>query len=110
MYVYTCRVMRVVDGDTCDLEVDIGFRLKIQDRFRLYGINAPEPTGPDREAGNRAKVFLQDLVSSHKELTVKTHKDDRGSFGRWLCVLFTPKGENINEKLVTGGHAQFKTY
>lgn len=100
--VYPVReVVRVVDGDTVDLSVDLGFHIGIVVRFRLLGVNAPESrtaTGP------AATEFVKDWCRSHSSLRVRTAKAD--SFGRWLAWLEpTDDGISLNEALLAAGHA-----
>lgn len=88
---YNARLVRVVDGDTLDLEIDVGFRLKTTQRVRLMGYNAPELRGPERPLGNLAAHHLKDLLEPYddvsgtvtKQIRIRTYKGD--SFGRWLC-------------------------
>ncbi len=77
MFEYRAIVENVVDGDTVDLTVDLGFRIQIRDRFRLSGINTPEVRGSEREAGLRSKEWLTNQLLG-KEVTIKTEKDKRG--------------------------------
>ena len=94
MYHYKAKCLRVVDGDTVDLEVQLGFRLVFTDRFRLYGINAPEVRGEDREAGQESTEWLRQRLFDGNgdpiELDILTLKDRRGKFGRWLVKLLDP--------------------
>ncbi len=77
------KLIRVVDGDTVDLEVDLGFRLKTIHRFRLRGYNAPEARGPEFHLGQAAKLRLDEVLEMAMGIRITTHKAD--SFGRWLC-------------------------
>jgi len=104
-YVYHhVDIVRVIDGDSVVLDVDMGNKMRWQDNFRLMGIDAPE-RGQD---GHReATVHLIDLLGttlSH----IETHKADK--FGRWLVTLYVPGqhcGEiNVNERMVSDGHAK----
>lgn len=98
-YVYEATVVRVVDGDTVDLDVDLGFHVRVRERFRLNGIDTPE-RGQDgfEEATNRLKELLGD------ECVVESHKT--GKFGRWLGILRTPDGVNVNDVLLSEGLAK----
>lgn len=107
-YVYRATLVRVVDGDTADLELDLGFRIAHALRVRLLGIDAPEKTGGTRAAGEAATRFLGSLLwpaSEGRTLLVRTHKDSQtDSFGRYLATLFD--GEvNLNARMVEAGHA-----
>lgn len=105
MYVYYAVVQRVVDGDTIDLLVDVGFRITVSDRFRLYGIDAPEPIGPEAsEAGRAAKAWLVDRLPVGAVVQVHTVKP-RDKYGRWLAWVIDEGGHNVNDALVAAGHA-----
>lgn len=108
MYEYRATVLRVVDGDTIDATVDLGFDVHVNQRFRLYGINAPETRGESRDAGKAAKAYLQTLLTTHAgktgELTIQTRKDDREKYGRYLAVLLAGDA-NLNHLMIAAGHA-----
>ena len=111
MYTYNAIVERIVDGDTLDLLIDLGFKVLKRRRVRLLGINCPETRTRDLEEKKRglaAKDFVRIWVKVHPELTVKTHKDKAGKFGRVLAEIF-PRGEmevSLNTELVDNGHAE----
>jgi len=106
MYEYNARVLRVVDGDTVELSVDLGFGVMINETFRLYGINAPETRTKDiaeKESGLRAKSRLKELLDG-KSVLVKTMLDSTEKFGRYLCVIFLPEYQYpINKLLIDEG-------
>jgi len=116
LYEYRAEVVRVVDGDTLDLIIDLGFRTYVRDRVRLYGIDTPETYGvkkdsPEWNAGMAAKERLTELLQSDNDNVVKvlTHKDATGKYGRWLVEIFVdgPQGSvHVNELLVEEGHAK----
>ena len=83
MWNYEATVVRVVDGDTVDLNVDVGFRHYTVQRFRLNGYNAPELVGVEKPLGVQARARLIELLPAGLVVRVWTHKGD--SFGRWLC-------------------------
>ena len=91
MYEYKCKVVRVVDGDTVDVDIDLGFGVWLRkQRVRLVGIDTPESRTKDLEEkkyGLAAKEFLTKWVTSGG-LTIKTIKDARGKFGRILGELW----------------------
>jgi len=86
MYEYRCKIKRVVDGDTVDIDIDLGFDVVLANqRVRLYGIDTPESRTRDKvekRYGYAAKEFLKAMLG--KEGTLKTHKDATGKFGRIL--------------------------
>ena len=91
MYTYAAKLIEVIDGDTVDLLIDLGFGVHVQERCRLYGIDAPEmPT----EAGKAAKAYLESLIAKADKLFVATRKMPRrpkektDKYGRYLAVLY----------------------
>ena len=88
MYEYRCKIDRVVDGDTVDVDIDLGFGIWLRkERVRLYGIDTPESRTRDLEEkkyGLAAKLFVQDLLPVSSMQTLRTRKDDKGKFGRIL--------------------------
>lgn len=104
-YRYAATVIRIVDGDTCYLNVDCGFRIFGAMEFRLYGINAPEVVGASKAAGLAAKAYLETLVPAGAAITVETFKDPE-KYGRWLGILHTD-GEtaSVNDRMVSSGNA-----
>jgi len=110
-YHYKARLVRVVDGDTVDLVIDMGMSIHRQERIRLHGINAPEMH--EKPFGQEAKSFLIDMLDKADYLMVKTHKDKTGKYGRYLGTLFVEKDgklKNVNCEMVGEGHAIWKNY
>ena len=107
MFEYKCKLVRVIDGDTVDIDIDLGFGVWLRkQRIRMYGIDTPESRTRDLEEkkyGLAAKEFLQKWTGAG-ELTIKTHKDAKGKFGRILGELWTFE-TNINQKMVEEHHA-----
>lgn len=93
-FTYGAKVLRVVDGDTLDLEVDLGFRVRVTQRFRLLDYNAPEMTGPERALGFQAALALSTELPVGSDVVVRSEKGD--AFGRWLCELWTPSLVNFS--------------
>lgn len=108
MHTYKAKVINVVDGDTVDCEVDLGFYMVARIRFRLARINTPEMRGEEKQAGQDAKQWLIDTLAKHgNEVIVSTKKT--GKYGRWLGELFFEGEENVNvnDELVKAGHATY---
>ena len=107
MFEYKCKLIKVVDGDTIDIDIDLGFGVWLRNqRVRLYGIDTPESRTRDLEEkkyGLAAKEFLTKWPGAG-ELTIKTHKDERGKFGRILGEIWAFK-TNVNDKMVYEHHA-----
>ena len=88
MYEYRCKIDRVVDGDTVDVDIDLGFGIWLRkERVRLYGIDTPESRTRDLEEkkyGLAAKSYVQSFLPVGSMQTLRTQKDDKGKFGRIL--------------------------
>ncbi len=108
MYEYRATITRVIDGDTVEALVDLGFGVLTDQTFRLYGINAPETRGESRDAGKAATEYLRLLIDKHtgnsSTLTIQTHKDRQEKYGRYLAVLVA-NGMNLNVGMINAGHA-----
>ena len=107
MYEYKCKMVKVVDGDTIDVDIDLGFGVWMRNqRIRMHGIDTPESRTRDLEEkkyGLAAKDFLIKWTNAGG-LTLKTHKDDRGKFGRILGEIWG-FDTNVNEKMIEEHHA-----
>ncbi len=109
MYIYNGTVIRVIDGDSVWLEVDVGFHMSYKYNFRLGGINTPELRSSDpveKAKAYDAKARLQELLPVGQHVTVATGKP--GKYGRWIADLFLdfgPNQQHINQMLVDEGHA-----
>lgn len=116
MYEYEIRkVRRVVDGDTYDLELDLGFYQYSVQRYRLLGYDTPELRSRDpyeRDAAKAATIFVSKWFADHLEpgITIvgKTEKSD--SFGRWLIDIYAMKDgkeiSHLGSELLENGHAE----
>lgn len=107
------EIKDVYDGDTCKLIVKLGFLTSKKETFRLSGINTPEVRGEEREKGLISRDWLRDKLQEAKtndyKVYVKTEKDKKGSFNRYLGTIFIEyptKIENINESLLEKGLAE----
>lgn len=106
MYEYKATVLEIIDGDTIEVMIDLGFDVKLVSRLRMYGVNAPESRTRDKEEkvrGLAAKDRLKELILG-KEVIVNTFKDKEEKFGRMLANV-TLDGKVINDQLIEEGHA-----
>jgi len=106
MFEYNATVIRVVDGDTVDAMVDLGFNTWKKVRIRMVGINAPESRTRDLEEkkkGLAAKERLKEILEE-VDNKFKLNSQGVGKFGRCLGIL-TIGGHSVNQQLVTEGHA-----
>lgn len=105
MYEYRAVVRSVYDADTIRVDIDLGCNVWLHDEpLRLYGIDAPELRGSEREAGLVARDWLRKRLPEGAEITIDTKKDRKGKYGRWLAIVYLD-GEDLNEALVESGHA-----
>ena len=89
---YGATVLDVVDGDTVDLMIDLGFNIHHKIRVRLYGVNTPESRTKDlkeKELGLKAKQFTKDWLTSHKWVYVNTIPDKNDKYGRILAKIYS---------------------
>ena len=112
MYEYRCKVVHIVDGDTVDVDIDLGFGVWMKkQRIRMYGIDTPESRTRDLEEkkyGLAAKAFLTGMLDDEAGITLKTHKDAEGKFGRILGELWRTTNyadQSINEYMIEKHHA-----
>ena len=114
MYTYKICVLKVVDGDTIDAEIDLGFDIKVKKRVRFLGINAPESRTRDLEEkakGLAAKDRVKQLLEGCDNIQLKSH--GIGKFGRCLGEIMLDKVDgsekltivSLNELLINEGHA-----
>ena len=114
MYEYNCRIVNVVDGDTVDVDIDLGFDVLLSNqRIRLKGIDTPESRTRDLEEkkfGLLAKQMVEHYCPLGQTITLRTSKDERGKFGRILGEFMvyhqaTDRYTSLNEILVDEGYA-----
>lgn len=92
MYEYIGKVVNVVDGDTIDIEIDLGFNIQCKTRIRLLGIDTPEIYGVLKQSeeykrGLKSKFFVESKILNQKVL-IKTKKDKTGKYGRYLASVY----------------------
>ena len=112
MYDYRCKLRKVVDGDTVDVDIDLGFGVWLNDqRIRLYGIDTPESRTRDLEEkkyGLAAKAYVEKFLDD-EWLMLKTETyDAEGKFGRILGSLYRTTNyadQSVNEYLIEKYHA-----
>ena len=101
------RVTKVIDGDTIDIILDMGFDIMYKQRVRLFGIDTPESRTRDKiekKYGLLAKQFLKETLKKGN-IVIKTHKGtETGKFGRILGEIYI-NGININKLMCSKGHA-----
>ncbi|MCB1502696.1 MAG: thermonuclease family protein [Bauldia sp.] len=105
-YTYRAEVVDVIDGDTIDVHIDLGFYVWIRyQRIHLFGIDAP---AMGETAGDAAKAQLESLIGGKtvilKSMRGEDSPDRQGSFGNWLGIVYLD-GKSINDAMVASGHA-----
>ncbi|MEM5806846.1 MAG: thermonuclease family protein [Candidatus Aenigmatarchaeota archaeon] len=108
-YVYLAQCINVIDGDTIDLDVDLGFDIRMKRRFRLYGINAYEIFGVSKDSeeyrrGMEAKQLVESLILN-KKIVIESYKDKTDKYGRYLAMVYLDDGTCLNSLLVEKGLA-----
>lgn len=111
-FFYAARVVKVVDGDTVDVVIDLGFDVHLKQRVRLAGVNTPESRTSDlkeKALGLEAKAYVEDWFDGcNREVFIQTAKDGTGKFGRLLGTIYSDEAKTacLNEDLVDSGHAR----
>jgi len=112
---YGATVLKVIDGDTMDLMIDLGFNIHHKIRVRLYGVNTPESRTKDlaeKEMGLKAKQFTEDWITRHKWVYVNTIPDKNDKYGRVLARIFSSedvkdvKTACLNQDIIQSGYAR----
>lgn len=107
VYTYRAELVNVVDGDTIDVRLDVGFDTHIFKRLRFLGIDTWEMRGEEREKGVIAKERLESLIRSSNQLYVQTIMDGEGKYGRvlaWLWIETLDGPLCVNQILLEEGH------
>ena len=110
LYVYKASVQRVIDGDTYLLDIDLGLHVHTHARVRLFGVNAPEIRGDDKDAGLAATARTVELLTLNGPVMVRTIKDRKEKYGRWLCHIVLADGRSLADVLISEGHAKPAVY
>ena len=117
-FYYEAKITHVYDGDsiTCDIDLGMGVWLHGQ-KIRLINIDAPEVRGEERIEGIEARDHLRSLiyprVVNDETVLLRTHKDRRGKYGRWLAEILVERDGvmvNLNDEMVKDGHAEAAEY
>jgi len=104
MYEYRAFVRKVYDGDTVTVDIDLGFDVVLKNqKIRLVRINAPEVRGKERQEGLKSRDALRAKIGN-KWIKIKTQKDKKGKYGRWLGEIWL-EDTNVNDWLLSEGLA-----
>jgi micrococcal nuclease len=107
---YVKKVTKVVDGDTIDVDIDLGFDISFSSRVRLAGIDTPESRTSDKfekSLGLEAKAYLKHAIDAAQKVVIKTEKmDSSEKYGRILGWVFLDGSEkSLNEMMIEDGYA-----
>ena len=116
MYHYKAKVEKVVDGDTFDVVIDLGFKITTNQRIRMSGINTPETYNVKKDSeeyqkGMTSKMYMeQRLAANNYEIELETEKTTE-KYGRYLGkVKLADSAVTLNDELVQKGFAAYKKY
>ncbi len=102
-HIYKCSLVRVIDGDTVKLNVDLGFRMSFTDSFRLLDVNTPELRGPDSDRALKAKEFVEKWFKDRENKDVFVQSEKHGKY-RWLAHLYCRDDAfSLNVALIKNG-------
>ena len=112
MYEYRCKIVKIIDGDTVDVDIDLGFGVWMhKERIRLYGIDTPESRTRDldeKKYGLIAKSWIEKFMPVGSMQTLITQKDKSGKFGRILGKFRVNDGSYdiiLNDWMISNHHA-----
>ena len=112
MYEYRCKIVKIIDGDTVDVDIDLGFGVWLhKERVRLYGIDTPESRTRDldeKKYGLIAKGWIERFMPVGSMQTLITQKDKSGKFGRILGKFRVNDGSYdiiLNDWMISNHHA-----
>ena len=112
MYEYRCKIVKIIDGDTVDVDIDLGFGVWMhKERIRLYGIDTPESRTRDldeKKYGLIAKSWIEKFMPVGSMQTLITQKDKSGKFGRILGKFRVNDGHYdiiLNDWMISNHHA-----
>lgn len=100
-YNYSARLVRVIDGDTIEVNIDLGFSIHFTTKVRLLGLDTPEMIGANRARAIAAREVLKAMLEN-QEINLRTTKTDK--YGRYLAEIWIDK-TNVNQWLITNGFA-----
>ena len=108
-HIYSAKLQRVVDGDTCDALIDLGFDTWVKKRIRFYGVDTWESRTrnlEEKKKGLAAKAYVKDLLENSDEGKFVLKSYGVGKYGRVLADLFVKGHEkSVNQLLLENGHA-----
>ena len=102
-YMYPAKVVRIIDGDTIVVDINLGMKHVIQkEPIRLYGVNTPEMNTME---GKYVKKLVVQMIPPGSDIILETIKDKKGKYGRILGIIYLLDGTQLNLWLLNNGHA-----
>jgi len=112
LYTYNAIIKRIIDGDTIEAELDLGFKLKFTSKFRIKDLDTPEVYRPKSEAeklhGKKASEFAKELLLN-KQVTIITEPVP-GIYGRYLASIVLPNGNWFADVMIENGFQKKEKY
>ncbi len=111
MYTYKAKLIRIIDGDTMEVSIDLGFKINVNKKIRLARIDTPEVFRPQSEDerihGYLAIDFVKSIFRRNESFTIKTHK--QGKYGRWITEVLLNEG-NLTDILFENNFQKKENY
>lgn len=109
---YRATVTRIIDGDTIEVDIDLGFKTTLQkERIRLLGIDTPELRSKDESERARAKLakeYVESVIPVGTEVRITTRKDEKGKYGRYLAQVVYRREDgssySLSQSLIENNH------
>jgi micrococcal nuclease len=103
MYRYFADVLRIIDGDTMEVFLDVGFKMRKKAMIRLEGVDTAETYGVSHDsdeyrAGKEQEKFVREWVENSSQISVRTK--EKGKYGRWVATVTNESGESLNHMLI----------
>ena len=104
MYEYIAKILTVHDGDTCRVDIDLGFGVSLKNQaMRVHGIDTPELT---TDAGKVAREYAKTLLTGGLIVRIETIKDSKEKYGRYLAKIRLPDGTDYASAMISANHAK----
>ena len=112
LYIYKAHILRIIDGDTIEAEIDLGFNLTFTGIFRILDLDTPETYRPkndaEKEHGQQASAFAKELLLN-KTVTIQTYPKV-GIYGRYLAHIILSDGRDFSDIMIGQGYQKRKSY
>ena len=113
MYTYKAELIRVIDADTIEVKLDLGFHTYSVQKLRILNYDAPETYRPvnelEREHGKAATERAKELLTD-QDIMIKTYKDKKGKYGRYIATVILPNARDYSAVMIEEGFAKRESY